>query len=272
LRAIEIRCLLKGKRAAEVCAWLLTTTNFPLSKERALAPVARVFFFSFGGDMNRFIQGIQHFQSAVYPERRDLFQRLATGQTPEALFIACSDSRVALELLTQTGPGDIFVCRNAGNIAPVHGQNDAVSGAIEYAVSALKVKDIVVKGHSDCGAMKGLLNPAALAEMPVVAGWLKNAEEARLSLDAAGIDPQAPEALETITKLNIRLQLEHLCTHPSVRDALRAGNLQLHGWYYRIDTGVVEAWDADRDTWSPVTESYAPISARHKPLEQALHA
>jgi carbonic anhydrase len=223
--------------------------------------------------MNRFIQGIQHFQKELFPVHRDLFQRLASGQTPEALFIACSDSRVALELLTQTGPGDIFVCRNAGNIAPVHGHNDAVTAAIEYAVSALQVKDIVVKGHSDCGAMKGLLNPGALAQMPDVRGWLEHAQEARAALDAAGIDPSTPAALETVTKLNIRLQIEHLRSHPQVRAAVAAGSLQIHGWYYRIETGAVEAWDADANVWVPVTETYTPFGKKHeKPIEEALHA
>jgi carbonic anhydrase len=223
--------------------------------------------------MNRIIQGIQNFQKDVYPAHRDLFQRLATGQSPEALFIACSDSRVALELLTQTGPGDIFVCRNAGNIAPAHGHADAVTAAIEYAVSALNVKDIVVKGHSDCGAMKGLLNPAALEKMPDVRNWLQHSQEARQTLAAAGIDAKSPDALETITKLNIRLQLEHLRTHPSVRAAVRAGSLRLHGWYYRIDSGVVQAWDVDANRWAPVSESYSPISAKHETAtEEAMHA
>ena len=223
--------------------------------------------------MNRIIQGIQSFQKDFYPARRDLFRRLASGQSPEALFIACSDSRIALELLTQTGPGDIFVCRNAGNIAPVHGNTDAVTAAIEYAVSALKVKDIVVKGHSDCGAMKGLLNPAALEKMPDVRGWLAHAEAARQSLVAAGIDPSSPEALETLTKLNVRLQIDHLRMHPQVRAAVRAGSLHLHGWYYRIDSGVVEAWDVDSNRWVPVTEAYTPIGAKHEPAdEEVLHA
>ncbi len=223
--------------------------------------------------MNRIIQGIQNFQRDVYPAHRDLFQRLAAGQSPEALFIACSDSRVALELLTQTGPGDIFVCRNAGNIAPAHGHADAVTAAIEYAVSALKVQDIVVKGHSDCGAMKGLLKPAALQAMPDVRGWLTHAEDARQALEAAGVDPGAPEALETVTKLNIRLQLDHLRTHAHVRTAVREGRLRLHGWYYRIDTGAVQAWDVDHSRWVPVHEPYAPIGARHEDApEEAMHA
>jgi carbonic anhydrase len=223
--------------------------------------------------MNRIIQGIQNFQRDIFPGQRDLFQRLASGQSPEALFIACSDSRIALEQLTQTGPGDLFVCRNAGNIAPVYGHNDAVTAAIEYAVSALQVKDIVVKGHSDCGAMNGLLNPAALENMPDVRGWLTHAEEARLALESAGVDPASPDALEALTKLNIRLQLEHLRTHPQVRDAFRTGSLSLHGWYYRIETGVVEAWDVDGRRWVPVHDAYTPIGAKHEhTAAEALHA
>jgi carbonic anhydrase len=223
--------------------------------------------------MNRFIQGIQNFQRDVYPAHRELFQRLASGQNPEALFIACSDSRVSLEWLTQTGPGDLFVCRNAGNIAPRHGETDAVTAAIEYAVSALKVKDIVVKGHSDCGAMKGLLNPGALDALPDVRNWLRHSQEARRAFDAMQIDPKSPQALETLNKLNIRLQLDNLRTHPKVRVALRAGTLNLHGWYYDIHSGTVQAWDADANAWVPVNQHYAPISAKHEdPVEEVRHA
>jgi carbonic anhydrase len=214
--------------------------------------------------VNRFIEGIQEFQKTVYPANRDLFRRLATGQNPEALFIACSDSRVSLEWLTQSGPGDLFVCRNAGNIAPIYGHADAVSSAIEYAMCALKVKDIVVKGHSDCGAMKGLLNPGALAELPDVRGWLRHAEEARRELDTTH-----PDALQALTKLNIRLQLDHLRTHPSVRVALEDGRVQLHGWYYDIRSGRVEAWDACDNRWTPVQDGYRATGV---PRESVSHA
>src|SRR5262249_15474046 len=121
--------------------------------------------------MNRIIQGIQQFQRDVFPANRELFSRLAHGQKPEALFVACSDSRVSLEWITQCGPGDLFVARNAGNVVPRYGHANAVSATIEYAVAALEVKDIVVCGHSDCGAMKGLLNPGAVSAMPDVKNW-----------------------------------------------------------------------------------------------------
>jgi len=109
--------------------------------------------------MDKIIQGIRRFQTDVFPNNRTLFERLAAGQNPEALFICCSDSRISLDLITQTAPGDLFVCRNAGNIVPVYGQGDAVSATIEYAVSILNINHIVVCGHSDCGAMKALMKP-----------------------------------------------------------------------------------------------------------------
>jgi carbonic anhydrase len=112
--------------------------------------------------------------------------------------------------------------------------------------------------------MKGLLNPSALETMPDVRGWLEHSQEARRALEAAGIDPKSPEALELVTKLNIRLQIDHLRSHPPVRAAVRAGSLRLHGWYYRIDTGSVEAWDVDSSRWVPVHHAYAPLGAAHE--------
>jgi carbonic anhydrase len=223
--------------------------------------------------VDRIIQGVQQFQRDVYPAHRGLFERLAGGQSPEALFIACSDSRVSLEWLTQSKPGDLFVCRNAGNIVPIYGYTDAVSAAIEYAVSALGVKDIVVKGHSDCGAMKGLLLPAALADMADVRGWLRHAEEARRAFEAAHVGRRHPEALPALTKLNVRVQLDHLRTHPRVAAALREGTLALHGWYYEIASGIVQAWDAADNRWVAVHEPYTAISGRNaEATEEAFHA
>jgi carbonic anhydrase len=207
--------------------------------------------------MDRIIQGIQEFQKNVFPAKRVLFERLASGQHPEALFIACSDSRVSLEWITQCAPGDLFVCRNAGNMAPSYNHTDAVSATIEYAVSALNIKHIVVCGHSDCGAMKGLLHPEKVAEMPDVRGWLRNAEGARRALDEARIPADSPEALSTVTKLNVRLQLDHLRTHPQVVSRLWSGSLELHGWLYQIETGEVQAWDAASHRWIAVHDSAA---------------
>jgi carbonic anhydrase len=202
--------------------------------------------------MNRIIQGIQEFQKNVFPAKRGLFQHLASGQNPEALFITCSDSRISLEWLTQSAPGDLFVARNAGNMAPSYGHADAVSATIEYAVSALRIRHIVVCGHSDCGAMKGLLHPEAVSEMPNVKRWLRNGEGARRALDDARVSVHAPDALSILTKLNIRLQLDHLRTHPHVISRIWSGSLELHGWFYEIGTGEVLAWDSLSHRWIPV--------------------
>src|SRR5678815_962805 len=155
--------------------------------------------------MHKILEGIHHFQHHVFPKKRALFARLASSQSPQALFVGCSDSRVALDLVTQTGPGDLFVCRNAGNIVPAHGGGDpdAVSATIEYAVCQLGVRDIVVCGHSDCGAMKALLNPASLDDMPQVRSWLRHAKEARLALDKAKIAQPEMNSLVELTKLNV---------------------------------------------------------------------
>jgi carbonic anhydrase len=220
--------------------------------------------------MNRIIQGIQQFQRDVFPANRELFARLASGQKPEALFIACSDSRVSLEWITQSGPGELFVCRNAGNMAPRSSRGDDVSATIEYAVSALGVRDIVVCGHSDCGAMKGLLNPASLKDMPQVRTWLRHAAPARLALGRAEISNPSAETLASLTKLNVRLQLDRLSGHPKVQAQLRAGALELHGWYYRIDTGEVEAWQASEERWVAVEESRHRLSARRNHGIQAV--
>lgn len=204
--------------------------------------------------MNRIIQGIQQFQRDVFPANRELFERLAAGQHPEALFITCSDSRVSPEWVTQCGPGDLFVCRNAGNIVPEHGHAQAESATIEYAISALGIRHIIVCGHSDCGAMKGLLNLDQLDSMPDVRNWLRHADAAHRALEGAAGGELTPELLASVTKLNVRLQLQHLATHPRVQAYLQSGDLELHGWYYNIASGVVESWREDQGVWVSVQE------------------
>jgi len=207
--------------------------------------------------MDKIIQGIRHFQDTVFPKNRALFQHLAASQSPETLVIACSDSRISLDLLTQTSPGDLFVCRNAGNIVPPQGRSNAVSASIEYALNALPIKDIVICGHSDCGAMKGLLHPKALRRMPEVRGWLKHAEGAREAFERHGGTPDGHEAVASLAKLNVRLQLEHLRTFPSVFSRVQEGSLRLHGWLYDLGEGVVTAYDADKAAFLPL---HTPIT------------
>jgi len=203
--------------------------------------------------MRKILEGLSRFQCVAFPEARELFARLASGQNPEALFLTCSDSRIVPELITQTKPGDLFICRNAGNIAPAWGETTGgVSATIEYAVMALGVRDIIVCGHSDCGAMKALLDPGPLARMPTVALWLRHAECARFVVEENYAHLGAQERLAMLIEQNVVAQLANLGTHPSVASKLHKGELGLHGWVYDIATGAVKAYDRTSGQFLPL--------------------
>ena len=130
--------------------------------------------------IQKLIEGIHQFQEENFRPLQDLFEKLSKGQNPETLFITCSDSRIDPNLLTQSQPGDLFILRNAGNIVPSHGAANGGEGAtIEFAVAGLGVKDIIICGHSHCGAMKGLLQPEMVASLPALSSWLSHAETTR---------------------------------------------------------------------------------------------
>jgi carbonic anhydrase len=202
------------------------------------------------------LQGLKRFQKRVYPKRRELFHKLALGQRPEALFITCADSRIDPSMLTQTEPGELFICRVIGNIVPRYpGKIGGVSATIEYAVGVLAVDDVIVCGHTDCGVMKGVLNPEALAPLPNVSSWLRHAQPARRDAEKSGAELASPEFLLALTELNVVEQLRNLRTHPTVAARLRQGNLRLHGWVYHIGKGLVTAYNADRKKFSSIRAS-----------------
>ena len=212
--------------------------------------------------MMEIVGGVARFQNDVFPAQAQLFGKLARdGQTPSALMISCADSRVVPELITQSGPGELFVCRNAGNIVPPFAvKNGGVSSAVEYAVVALGVRDIIVCGHSDCGAMKAFYNPAALEAMPNVKAWLAHAEPAHEVVRACYGHLGTPEQVKALTHENVRIQLVHLQNHPSVAAALAKGEVRLHGWYFDIEQGRILALGADGE-FSPVTdEEHLPVA------------
>lgn len=189
----------------------------------------------------RLLEGVATFGAKVVPERAELFAELAGGQSPDTLLITCADSRIDPSLITQTEPGDLFVIRNAGNIVPrldADGTSaDGTAGSIEFAVAALRVEHIVVCGHSSCGAMVGLADPASLETLPSVARWLEHSE-VLCSEDTSDLDD--------LIERNVLLQLEHLATYPAVRDALNAGTVELHAWVYDIGSGVVRVHNGER--------------------------
>jgi carbonic anhydrase len=215
-----------------------------------------VFMWLKEGPVQRILNGLQRFQNEVFPKEKQLFEKLASSQSPEALFLTCSDSRVVPDLLMQTKPGDLFICRNAGNIAPPFGEvNGGVSATIEYAVMVLNVNDIIICGHSDCGAMRGLLEPSKVAAMPNVAAWLRHAERARFVVRENYPDLDAAGLLAMVTEQNVIAQIENLRTHPCVASRIHRGQLNLHGWVYHIETGLVTVYEPGSKRFVPMGQS-----------------
>jgi carbonic anhydrase len=205
--------------------------------------------------MEKLVEGLRKFHGNEYPGRSEHFRTLATeGQSPKTLMISCADSRVVPELITQSEPGDLFVCRNAGNIVPSWQEaNGGVSSTIEYAVVALGVTDIVICGHSDCGAMKGLMAPEALTTMPSVQRWLGHASAAAETVKACHPDADDEQTLHAMIEENVIAQLVNLRGHPSVAAAMAKGQLRLHGWVYDIESGGIRALDGTDSTFKETT-------------------
>lgn len=207
--------------------------------------------------MQKLIEGIHEFQQNVFSTQRSLFERLSKGQQPLALFITCSDSRIDPNLLTQTGPGELFVLRNAGNLVPPYGTGAGGEAAtIEYAVAVLKVKDIIVCGHSQCGAMGGLLHPEQLDDLNAVRGWLQHAEATnRIIKENYSHVTDETALLAATVEENVLVQLENLRTHPSVSAALSRRDLKLHGWTYKFESGKVFAYNPEPRQFLPLDQT-----------------
>lgn len=197
--------------------------------------------------MKRLITGLREFQANYVSTHRDLLEQLSHGQKPRVLFITCSDSRIAPTLITQTDLGELFVIRNAGNIIPPYGAaNGGEGAAVEYAIHALGIEQIVVCGHSHCGAMKGLLKLSQLEEdMPLVYDWLRHAEATRRLIKENYGDYSGEELLEVTIAENVLTQIENLRTYPVVRARLHQGRLKIYAWIYHIETGEVLAYDPE---------------------------
>jgi carbonic anhydrase len=193
--------------------------------------------------------GVLTFQRHVFPHHKKLFARLALGQTPKALFITCADSRVDPALITHSQPGQLFVDRNPGNfLPPYHGENASEAAGIEYALKALNIPNIIICGHTDCGAMKAVWHPEKAKELPAVTRWLKNGVEARKQVMAMKLPED--QQLAAITQRNVVLQLEHLKTYPAVKERLKAGKLRIAGWVYDIEHGKVLEYDPAADRFA----------------------
>ena len=197
--------------------------------------------------MKNIVDGVHGFQSDKFEQDKEFFAGLAAGQSPSALMITCSDSRIDPNALTQTKPGELFVLRTAGNVVPPYG---AVLGGeaatIEYAVAALKIPDIIICGHSHCGAMSGLLTPENLGSLPAVRSYLEHAAATRQIIEENydGLTDFEAKLKQTV-ETNVLIQIENLRTHPTVAAAVRRGQVQLHGWVYTFESGEVTAYDPE---------------------------
>lgn len=211
--------------------------------------------------MQKLVRGIHDFQNGVFKSQRQLFERLADGQQPLALFITCSDSRINPNLLTQTEPGELFILRNVGNIVPAYGAlYGGEAATIEYAVSVLKVRDIVICGHSHCGAMGALIDPPSTADLPAVRAWLQHAAATQRIIRENYAEVEDPQARRTLAvEENVLVQIENLRTHPVVAAGVGREELGLHGWVYKFETGQVFAYDWQQGQFLPLAEPAAPI-------------
>ena len=210
--------------------------------------------------MEHIIDGVLRFQREVHPNSAALYRDLAIAQSPQAMFIGCADSRIVPEVLTDQGPGSLFVVRNAGNIIPPSSSiPGGVTASIEYAVAVLGIPDIIVCGHSGCGAMTALLNGAArLEKLPAVAQWLHYADAALSAVDHDSSADSDEVRLNALIHENVLTQLDNLLTHPVVSEAILNKQLRVHGWVYDIRSGRVDNYDARIQKFVPLTaESFA---------------
>lgn len=207
--------------------------------------------------MPKFVDGVMRFQNHVFPAKKALFEALSDGQSPDALFITCSDSRIETGMLTQSEPGELFVCRNVGNIVPPHTEHTGgVTASLEFAAAVLKVPHIVICGHTGCGAMEAAMGTQSLSELPHVRNWLQFTEKAVKIVEQIGQGKSVSEKQDMLTEQNVILQLSHLKTHPTVSERLKNGSLTLHGWVYHITTGDIQVFDVRRNAFVSSADYY----------------
>lgn len=212
------------------------------------------------------MHGVRRFQARDFKDKEPLFEQLSGGQNPDILYITCSDSRIDPHLITNSEPGELFIMRNAGNIIPVYAPGSSEAGTIEYALTALDIKDVVICGHSHCGAMTGLLHPEKLEDMPAVKAWLTHASgtltRMRSRFSHLSDDALLPKTIEE----NVLIQIENLKTHPCVRAKLERGELKIHGWVYHLKTGAVHTYQPKKEVFLPLDPALFRLSRmeRHK--------
>lgn len=205
--------------------------------------------------MQKLIDGVHYFQNVGFRQQQELFERLAGGQNPEACFITCSDSRIDPNLITNAKPGQLFIVRNAGNVIPCYGtSNNGELAAVEFAVGVLGVKDIIVCGHTHCGAMKGVLNPQSLDSLPTLKRWLSHCDSTAEIIKDHYSHLSGEELYTATAEENVLVQLEHLRTLPIIASRASRGIINLHGWMYKFETGEVFVYDSAIGQFAKLSE------------------
>ena len=206
--------------------------------------------------MKRLHKGISQFQQHFYNKERELYQSLAKGQSPDVLVFSCSDSRVNMNLITQSKPGELFVVKNVGNIIPAsgpHRKKTCQAAAVEFALEVLKVSDIIICGHSDCGALKALyLDEKAFDRMPNLKDWIDTARPVKEHIEHDASDPMYKARMKMLEQKHVVAQLENLRTYSLVKQAIKEEKITLHAWYYEIETGNVYAYDSTAKTFEKI--------------------
>ena len=218
--------------------------------------------------MQKLVRGLHAFQGGYFSKHQRLFEQLATaGQNPETLFITCCDSRVVPNLITQAAPGELFIVRNIGNIVPGPELPGGTSAAIEYAVEVLNVENIIVCGHTQCGAMEAVLDPARVNHLSSVRRWIARAARVRDVIDSRYTHLSGDARLTAAVEENVLVQLENLRDFPFVAERLDAGKLHINGWVYHIGRGEVYDYDPALGEFSLLAASdAAPTEPHHAPV------
>jgi len=222
-----------------------------------------------GSVMERLLRGVEHFERDVFPREREFFDGLAAGQQPAVLFITCADSRLLPNLFTNTVPGELFLSRHVGNLVPAYGGTmGGVTATIEYAVSVLGVEHVIVCGHTGCGAVRAMLEPDSVRDLPAVREWVRHAEAARRTVVENNPGASTEELVALLTDQNIVSQLWNLRTHPAVASGLASGRLSVHGWRYGVSDGSVAVFDETSSSFvaasSLLPDAGTPVVDRSK--------
>jgi carbonic anhydrase len=210
--------------------------------------------------MKKLIQGIVEFRNNLSEESRTLFAKLAIEQKPDALFIACSDSRVVPNLFASTNPGDLFVLRNMGNlIPPASSEQDCAQAAIEYSIFSLNISDIIVCGHSECGAMQALLEGVDAKCCPHLVSWLKYGDESLNKVKNGFILDPTLSMHNQVSQVNVLQQMEHISSYPFIRDRCEKGQLRVHGWWFDIAHADVYCYEKTLNQFTLIDEMEAKL-------------